>query len=807
MSLLWKLVFFSRCTSTHHKLALDALRFVRGPQADLWSNLFLANHEMYLTGSKAPDNEFKDFKNHVLHVEDGFWGGATTTARSWYQKTVAALSQGDWPEAVYNAGVLSHYFTDPFQPFHTGQTEAEGKVHRAAEWSICKSYDELQSILEHDLTGYPEWELAVRPDWLEEAIRQGALAAHQDYDVCIDHYDLSRGIKHPPSGLDQEMKDRLARLIGLAVTGFARVLERAFEESAASPPDVAVSLHVFLATLKMPVNWITRKLSDLHERAVVEAIYLEVQEKGKVIDALPEDERQVRKAYAQEILKVPVRTLDAQPAKATGTQFGTGAPARGPVATPVSPASFQRTTTSAPQWLEARSCSGTAIESCLTVPLAAAPSVDYVKEAAVRAYLGQVSRPSPALSANPPHEDGGLIAPGTGDIQQGVTTPSVKEPVARPDRPQPSIAPLSAPTKSDLDREERRLERQRQRGPQLEPAVPAPELPAPARVSLGSGQSLTELPADMFAPLPPMPRVTNREKEIPQPLAGQSKSAPATVPPAPPKVATKAPEAPRPRTAAPAATPVSPTVQPKNYQAHPSVSSAVPTPHIRMPQVTVEESQTEDEIEDETPVGQSSRFDFQSFSGIQPPASTPASIPAPTPAARPASAPINRPTTVETQTPAARSETPATRPTESRRFYLELSQPVVDAPSIGPKTAERLHAIGIHTVADLLRADPQQGAAKLGNPAANLVIREWQAQTALVCRVPNLRGHDAQFIVACQVRTAEQLRACDPHQLLQKVDAFVKTSPGQRLLRGGKAPDLAEVTEWIVAARDARSLS
>src|SRR5262249_35019429 len=113
MSILWKLVFRNRCASTHHQLALDALRFVPGPQADRWVNLFLADHEQFLTGAEAPDKEFKDFKDHVLFVADNGWGGALAAARNWYQKTVAALSEGDWPEAIYNAGVLSHYFTDP----------------------------------------------------------------------------------------------------------------------------------------------------------------------------------------------------------------------------------------------------------------------------------------------------------------------------------------------------------------------------------------------------------------------------------------------------------------------------------------------------------------------------------------------------------------------------------------------------------------------------------------------------------------------------------------------------------------------
>jgi hypothetical protein len=44
------------------------------------------------------------------------------------------------------------------------------------------------------------------------------------------------------------------------------------------------------------------------------------------------------------------------------------------------------------------------------------------------------------------------------------------------------------------------------------------------------------------------------------------------------------------------------------------------------------------------------------------------------------------------------------RHTEPLRFYLSTSDPIEQAPSIGPKTAERLQRIGILTVADFLRA-------------------------------------------------------------------------------------------------------
>ena len=109
----------------------------------MWQRLFLQHAKLYLEGSKAPDNEFKDFKNHVLHTRDGYWGGAPEKVRSWYNHLVEALALEDWPTAAYCAGVLSHYYTDPLQPFHTAQSEAENNIHRAVEWSISKAYDEL----------------------------------------------------------------------------------------------------------------------------------------------------------------------------------------------------------------------------------------------------------------------------------------------------------------------------------------------------------------------------------------------------------------------------------------------------------------------------------------------------------------------------------------------------------------------------------------------------------------------------------------------------------------------------------------
>lgn len=324
MSLLFRVVF-TNCRSTHHKMAMDALRFLRGPDAEQWIDLFLKHYTVYLEGSKAPDDQFKDFKNHVLHVRENFWGGAIGAAQKWYDRTVSLMQRGNWEEGVFAAGVLSHYFTDPHMPLHTGQSESEGAVHRAAEWSITKSYHELQNILEMDHGGYPRFEAPAGEDWLAEMIRQGALRANPHYEVFIDHYNLTLGIKEPTLGLDQELKDRTAQCIGFATVGYARVLERALEDAGVRPPLVDVSLQGVLTTMALPVHWITTHIIDGAEREQIRAIYEELQLTGKVIKNLPEDEKVVRKAHAAEVLQKSLADLNAEPARQPGKLYGQGA--------------------------------------------------------------------------------------------------------------------------------------------------------------------------------------------------------------------------------------------------------------------------------------------------------------------------------------------------------------------------------------------------------------------------------------------------------------------------------------------------
>ena len=500
MSLLFNVLFANECTSTHHKLALDALRHLEDEDAALWRNLFLYYFDAYLDGSKAPDKKFKDFRNHVLHVQDDYWGGACKKADEWYLQTVRHLKQGAWSKAVYAAGVLSHYFTDPFMPFHSGQSEEETQIHRAVEWSITKSYDELQNILEEQ-GGYPDFGVADGENWLAEMIRTGAELGNAHYQMIIDHYDLPAGVKNPPAGLDQEIKDAIAAQLGMATIGFARVLENAFDEADVEPPKVPVTLAGYLATLTIPIAWVTRKLSDARQRKIVQAMYQELQQRGRVDRTMPADDREVRRLHAEEVLKIPLADLSQRPLGPIGTHHGQGRPVR----------------------------------------------------------------------------------------KVGV------KPVARIDR----------------------------------------------------------------------------------------------------KV-----------------------------------------------------------------VGQG-----------------------------------------ETD---ATQATTAKRRRSAVRCYLKPTDDVVDAPSIGPKTAKRLEKVSVDTVADLLACDPVETAAQLRVRYIDAeLIRQWQAQARLVCGIPNLRGHDAQILVACDLLDPEQVGKADLDDLFKQAQEFAASKEGKRILRSSAAPDREEVEDWIAWAAQA----
>ena len=144
---------------------------------------------------------------------------------------------------------------------------------------------------------------------------------------------------------------------------------------------------------------------------------------------------------------------------------------------------------------------------------------------------------------------------------------------------------------------------------------------------------------------------------------------------------------------------------------------------------------------------------------------------------------------------------------ERLRFHLELESDVELAPSIGPKGAEKLRRLGIESISDFLAADPEDLATELAlSRVDGETLESWQRQTELVLRVPNLRGHDAQLLVACGVTTAEALQKAEARELWERISPMAQSSEGRRILRGAPAPTPSEIKSWIRWARHTRTV-
>ena len=203
------------------------------------------------------------------------------------------MRQGRWSDAAYCAGVLSHYFTDPVMPLHTAQSKKESVVHRPLEWSVTKSYDKILERFRQG--GYRvEFDLGNGDGWLAGAVHRGAELSNRHYDELIDRYDLAKGSRRPVEGFDDASIEILAGLFGVALTGWARIIERAADESNVEIPAATLSLTSLVASISMPVAWIVRRIASASEQKAVQAIFDEFQSTGQVTENLPPEVRSVR---------------------------------------------------------------------------------------------------------------------------------------------------------------------------------------------------------------------------------------------------------------------------------------------------------------------------------------------------------------------------------------------------------------------------------------------------------------------------------------------------------------------------------
>ncbi|WP_296206212.1 DUF4332 domain-containing protein, partial [uncultured Hyphomicrobium sp.] len=179
-----------------------------------------------------------------------------------------------------------------------------------------------------------------------------------------------------------------------------------------------------------------------------------------------------------------------------------------------------------------------------------------------------------------------------------------------------------------------------------------------------------------------------------------------------------------------------------------------------------------------------------------------AAAPAPAAAAPVATAPV-----AMTAAPLAKPAEPVAMPTAPARssatkHYLATGDAIERAPSIGPKTADRMAPLGVTSVADFLAASPEAIASGLGQRSITAdTIALWQDQCQLMLDIPGLRGGHAELLAQAGYRSAEALAEADEASLCAGVLAFAATAAGQRILREGTPPDLERVKGWLAAAK------
>ena len=157
--------------------------------------------------------------------------------------------------------------------------------------------------------------------------------------------------------------------------------------------------------------------------------------------------------------------------------------------------------------------------------------------------------------------------------------------------------------------------------------------------------------------------------------------------------------------------------------------------------------------------------------------------------------------------PEPKKEKSVPKPSKADRTdRLTAESPVVDAPSIGPKTAERLGKVDIVTIGDLLDANVEDTAAALNvRYITAKTLTDWQDQTRLMLEAPGLRVLDSQILVGAGIRNASELAKASARSVLKAATTFLETPSGSRVLWGAEnTVNEGEVKQWIDLARTAK---
>lgn len=294
------------CFRTHQRFAIDALPMIESKAGQRLVRWLQYYHRSYLAGAIDPDVRFRDFHNHVLHVRQGFWGGAPRVASQWYQRLQKYLRAERFRDAAHAAGVLTHYITDVTQPLHTISSEPEALIHRPLERSVERSYDLIHAKWQQERI-VARIQLSDCSGWLGSLMMH---AAHRSSSYCEDlvgRYRFQEGVKDPISGFDERSLTLLAELFAIAVTSVAVVLDRAAVEAESYTgyplPEIQPNWTLAGSILRSPVSLWKQQRRRRSENRCVRELAREYFRTGKLTEWLPPEvdiKQRVIKIYQSE---------------------------------------------------------------------------------------------------------------------------------------------------------------------------------------------------------------------------------------------------------------------------------------------------------------------------------------------------------------------------------------------------------------------------------------------------------------------------------------------------------------------------
>lgn len=295
MHRLFRLLHRWKCKNAAHKLALDALSSLPDDLSNSWSGMFLWHVEAYLRGVDAPENEFRDYANHVLYPREN-WGGAARLARKWYWRTVESLRCKEWSEAAYHAGVLCRYSSFPAFPLRTDSDEFGLSLSALVEWNLSQLYDRLTAGVDKFACPSPPR----GEDWLEDLLRASSIEANRSSETVKARFNLP-AIVEDPNSLDGELLEVFAHLLRQARATLGIILGRALSESGVEPPHYPLGVAATLAVPSLPLFWLTRSQSAAANWKIISAMSREFTQSGEIKSTLPASAVALRDAFSIEI--------------------------------------------------------------------------------------------------------------------------------------------------------------------------------------------------------------------------------------------------------------------------------------------------------------------------------------------------------------------------------------------------------------------------------------------------------------------------------------------------------------------------